>query len=104
MVSRANASTRMIDAFRGTRYESRMRELIGDRECTVVENVNGVLVYSPIAGANEVIKLHWLHGDIALPEARFLIAELPDDAPWHEMTTALLVNGFREEGRINDFV
>ncbi len=97
-----------INSLRGTRYEARAVELLSDAECTVIDNDLGVLVSAPIAGAQDVTRLHMLFGSPklldALPLARVLIAELPDDAPFHQMTTALLSNGFREEGRITDFV
>jgi hypothetical protein len=90
----------------GTRYESRALELLTSAECVVVGDDHGALVYEAITGAADVIKLHLIFGDVfdRLPHARLVVAEMPDDSPFAEMTTALLGNGFREEGRIEDFV
>ncbi len=93
-----------LEVLRGTRYEARLTELLTDPECVVIEHEHGFAMWSPIAGAEDVIKLHFLTGDVELPEPRFVIAELPDDAPFAAMTTTLLSSGFREEGRVNDFV
>ena len=98
------------DAFSGTRYETRIRELLEDPECTVFDEPDALLIYSPIAGALDVIKLHLLAGAGAsrllarIPRARLIVAEVPDDPPFATMRAILVANGYREEGRIADFV
>jgi hypothetical protein len=103
---RARASALITKLLAGTRYESRALELLSNEECVVVGSELGTVVYEPIAGAADVIKLHMIVGDMfdRLPLARLVVAEMPDDAPFAEMTMALVAKGFREEGRIEDFV
>jgi hypothetical protein len=103
---RARAGALITEWLAGTRYESRALELLSNEECVVVGSELGTVVYEPIAGAADVIKLHMIVGDMfdRLPLARLVVAEMPDDAPFAEMTMALVAKGFREEGRIEDFV
>lgn len=92
----------------GTRYEARLLELRGDPECTVIERADGIVIFAPVAGAHDVIKLHLLLGDAVLlrmlPQARMIIAEVPEDAPFQQMADVLRANDFVVEGRIPDFV
>src|SRR4051812_46052013 len=97
---------RIRQLFEGTRYLDRMLELLGDAECTVEATDSSLLIYRNIAGAKEVIRIELAAGDGLghLPRARLFIAEVPDDAPFREMTALLLAHGFHEEARIDHFV
>jgi hypothetical protein len=35
---------------------------------------------------------------------RLAVCELPDDAPWRASAAALVAGGYREEGRVPDYV
>ena len=92
----------------GTRHARRGLELVDDPECKVIEADGAAIIYAPVAGASDVVKLHLQLGGAgilrALPPARICFAEVPDEAPYAAMIAALLANGFREEGRIDAYV
>ena len=116
----------------GTRYETRALEQLDvalsfeDPEYMVLlaaeplsARLTGLAMFGAVAGAQRVTKLHALMGDdegtcAALASAvrtvasgsgeRLVVAELPDDGPFREAIAALRESGFREEGRVDDFV
>jgi hypothetical protein len=116
----------------GTRYEARALEQLDaalsfeDPEYMALlaaepasGQLAGLVLFGAVAGATRVTKLHLLLGDdagtgAALAEAvrtvasdsgeRMVVAEVPDDMPFRVAATALRERGFREEGRVDDFV
>lgn len=127
------AQSILDETFGGTRYHPRMRELLAsalqfdDPEflCLVAEDTDGeraptgLVVFGCIIGARLAAKVHLIAAvdprvQSALLEAvretcersgeRLVICESPHDVPFHLAAVSLLGHGFREEGRIEDFV
>jgi hypothetical protein len=118
--------------FGGTRYLSRLAEqletalqfedpeymgllALDERDDTLL----ALAMLGTVAGASQCVKLHALigfdEGAMSTLTAgiaqvcessgeRLALCELPDDAPWASTTGVLLANGFREEGRVPDYV
>jgi hypothetical protein len=76
-------------------------------------------LFGTVAGARQCAKLHALVGadEPALAVLagsiaqlcdnsgeRLIVCELADDAPWERCAAVLLANGYREEGRVPDYV
>ena len=119
-------------AFRGTPYLERMQETLesalrfDDPEylCLLAAPPDdgapsGVVLFGTVLGARLTTKVHAVvAGDprvqLALLDAvretclrsgeRLVVCELPHDAPFDVTAVALIASGFREEGRIADFV
>jgi hypothetical protein len=120
------------DSFRGTPYLSRMEEVLEsalrfeDPEylCLLAEPENalgptGLVLFGTVVGARLVVKVH----AVATLDARVMLAllgavrescersgermivcEIPRDTPFDVAAVALVASGYREEGRIEDFV
>jgi hypothetical protein len=116
----------------GTRYEARVLEQLDvalafeDPEYLALlasdpasGQLMGLVLFGSVAGAQHATKLHALLGDdegtcTALADAvrtvagesgeRMVVAELPDDAPFRDAIQALRTSGYREEGRVDDFI
>ena len=115
----------------GTAYEARAQEQLDaalafdDPEYMALlasraysRDPTGMALLGTVSGAGGVVKLHALLGDPPSCDAllasvlalaadtgeRLVIAELPDDAPFHAAIDALGERGFVEEGRVADFV
>jgi hypothetical protein len=119
-------------AFRGTQYLGRMQEILesalrfDDPEylCLLAAAPGdgvptGVVLFGTVLGARLTTKVHAIVGSdprvqVALLDAvretclrsgeRLVVCELPHDAPFDVTAVALIASGFREEGRIADFV
>jgi hypothetical protein len=116
---------------RGTRYESRLLELLDgalgfdDPEHMALlaldsgDDVRGLALFGSVAGARQVVKLHAILGDDlgvmhALLDAvqriadgsheRMIVCELPDDTHFLLAAEALGECEYLEEGRVPDFV
>jgi hypothetical protein len=125
------AARALVEAtFRGTRYVTRVREQLGaalqfeDPEYLAVlaerdHAVVALALFGAVSGARQCTKLHVLAGaDPAALEAlaegiagvcaeageRLVVAELPDDLPYARAAEALTAAGFRDEGRVDDYV
>ena len=122
----------IVKEFRGTPYVARLLEVLGDALrfedpeflCLLAapgesDPPSGLTVFGTVLGARLVTKVHAVVApdprvQIALLHAvretcvrsgeRLVVCELPDDAPFDITRVALLASGFREEGRIDDFV
>jgi hypothetical protein len=120
------------DSFRGTPYLSRMEEVLDsalrfeDPEylCLLAEPVNalapsGLVLFGTVVGARLVVKVHAVatldaRVMLALLAAvretcersgeRMIVCEIPRDTPFDVAAVALVASGYREEGRIEDFV
>jgi hypothetical protein len=83
------------------------------------ETLSALALFGTVAGARQCVKLHALVGDDALAltglvesveqlcessNERLVVCELPDDAPWPACAAVLLANGYREEGRVPDYL
>jgi hypothetical protein len=118
--------------FAGTRYHSRLVEQLEtalqfeDPEymaLLAVDDADDTLLalalFGTVAGARQCVKVHAVIGDdepatSALVAGiaqvcessgeRLAVCELPDDVPWTATAGVLLANGYREEGRVPDFV
>lgn len=120
-------------AFEGTRYASRMLELLASTlgsasddehrgwvaRSTDRPGLRGLALYGAVAGARDACRLHALLGDDpdlvlelhrslradgAWSRARVVVCELPEDAPPAARADVLQQAGYREEGRIDDLV
>ena len=127
-----NARAMLGDCFRGTPYLSRMEEVLAsalqfeDPEflCLLAEPENalapsGLVLFGTVVGARLVVKVHAVAAldprvMLALLAAvretaersseRMIVCEVPHDTPFDVAALALVANGYREEGRIEDFV
>ena len=113
------------DSLAGTRYEMRTMEIVAcaldsaSGECQGLvalgprEDLRGVLVHGPLAGADTVEKLHLLTGTsdaldaliTALAAARgrlvrMIVCELPSDLPFEPASRALERASYRREGTV----
>ena len=122
----------VVGHFRGTPYLARVLEVLGDAMrfedpeflCLLAargesEPPDGLVLFGTVLGARLATKVHAVvtpdpRVQLALLDAvretcvhsgeRLVVCELPDDAPFHVTGVALVVSGYREEGRIEDFV
>ena len=122
----------IIAQFRGTAYLARLLEVIDDALrfedpeflCLLAaagesDPPSGLALFGTVLGARLVTKVHAVVApdprvQIALLHAvretcvrsgeRLVVCELPDDTPFDITGVALQAVGFREEGRIDDFV
>jgi predicted GNAT superfamily acetyltransferase len=128
----ASARAFVSDHFAGTRYRSRVLEILecalrfDDPEYMALlahdgagPQLVGLALFGAVAGARSVVKVHALVGHdapaaAALVEAiretsehsgeRMIVCEIPDDEPFTVAAAALVSSGFTEEGRVPDFV
>lgn len=128
----AVASAVLAAAFRGTSYLRRADEVLEsalrfeDPEylCLLAERETngeavGLALFGTVVGARLVAKVHYLAGAdprimLALLGAvretcvrsgeRLVVCEIPRDTPFDVTSVTLVASGFREEGRIEDFV
>ncbi|HET9798694.1 MAG TPA: hypothetical protein VFP90_11915 [Gemmatimonadaceae bacterium] len=119
-------------AFRGTAYLLRLREVLDDALrfedpeylCLLAESeresaLEGLVLFGTILGARLATRVHAVVApdprvQLALLDAvretcvrsreRLVICELPHDTPFDLAWIALVARGYREEGRIEDFV
>lgn len=126
----ATAYELLTASFEGTRYLARLQEqldaafrfedpeylaVLAERDDVVV----ALGLFGAVAGARQCTKLHVLAGadDEALASLasavvavcadageRLIVAEVPDDAVFAAGVQALDAAGFREEGRVADYV
>lgn len=109
--------------FAGTPYEARLLEQLelatngNDQECralVVGDELRGLALFGTVAGANGVVKLHALVGHdgsavrslataVRDTDARLIICEIADDAPFGVTAQILPELGFEEAGRVADF-
>jgi hypothetical protein len=126
------ARATIVDQFRGTPYLARTLEVLDsalrfeDPEylCLLAapgedDAPNGLVLFGTVLGARLATKVHAVVAldprvQLALIDAvretcvrsgeRLVICELPHDAPFDVTGVALLASGYREEGRVEDFV
>lgn len=126
------ARATIVDFFRGTPYLARMLEILDDALrfedpeflCLLAapgesDPPAGLVLFGTVLGARLVTKIHAVVApdprvQLALLDAvretcvrsgeRLVVCELPHDAPFDVAGVALVATGFREEGRIDDFV
>ena len=122
----------IVDHLRGTPYLDRVLEVLDDALkfedpeflCllgTRAESAppDGLILFGTVLGARLVTKVHAVVApdprvQLALLDAvretcvhsgeRLVLCELPNDAPFDVAGVALVASGYREEGRIDDFV
>jgi hypothetical protein len=118
--------------FRGTAYLARLHEVLDDALrfedpeylCLLAESegenaLEGLVLFGTILGARLATRIHAVVApdprvQLALLDAvretcmrsgeRLVVCELPHDTPFDLAGIALLARGYREEGRIEDFV
>jgi hypothetical protein len=128
----AAARATIMDQLRGTPYLARHLEVLDsalrfeDPEylCLLAAPADGgalagLVLFGTVLGARLVTKVHGVLASdprvqLALIDAvretcvrsgeRLVVCELPHDAPFDVAGVALLASGYREEGRIDDFV
>lgn len=126
------ARSAVVEQFRGTPYLTRTLELLDsalrfeDPEylCLLAapdesEPPIGLVLFGTVLGARLASKLHAVVApdprvQLALVDAvretcvrsgeRLVVCELPHDVPFDLTAVALIASGYREEGRIEDFV
>ena len=126
------ARATVVDQFRGTPYLSRMLEVLDsalrfeDPEflCLLAAPaeagaLDGLVLFGAVLGARLATKVHAVVApdprvQLALLDAvretcvrsgeRLVVCELPHDTPFDLAAVALVASGYREEGRIEDFV
>ena len=126
------ARATVVDQFRGTPYLARMLEVLDsalrfeDPEFLCLLSaapepgaVNGLVLFGAVLGARLTTKVHAVVApdprvQLALLDAvretcvrsreRLVVCELPHDTPFDVAAMALVASGYREEGRIEDFV
>jgi len=126
------ARAAVVDYFRGTPYLARMLEVLDsalrfeDPEflcllATPAESgaLDGLVLFGAVLGARLATKVHAVVApdprvQLALLDAvretcvrsgeRLVVCELPHDTPFDIGAVALVASGYREEGRIEDFV
>jgi hypothetical protein len=122
----------LADAFRGTPYLPRAEEVLDsalrfeDPEylCLLAERTTsgepaGLVLFGTVVGARLTAKVHFVAGAdprvmLALLGAvretcersgeRLVVCEIPRDTPFDVAAVALVASGYKEEGRIDDFV
>ena len=122
----------LVESFRGTPYLRRAEEILesalrfDDPEylCLLAEPATGtaplgLVLFGTVVGARLAAKVHLVASldprvMLALLGAvretcvrsgeRLVICEIPRDTPFDVLAVALVASGFREEGRIEDFV
>jgi hypothetical protein len=127
-----SARATIVEHVRGTPYLDRLLEVLDDAlrfedpeflcllaAASESEPPAGLVLFGTVLGARLVTKIHAVVAadprvQLALLDAvretcvrsgeRLVVCELPHDAPFHVAGVALLASGFREEGRIDDFV
>ena len=125
----AAARVLLLEQFGGTRYETRMLQLLeltgadGEHECAVVVHgdltIGAVVVVRKVAGALGVESIVCLAGTEApvldqavmwvlsrarMKSTRLVIAELPASPEFNASAHALERAGIHEEGEVSDFV
>ena len=128
----AAARATIMDQLRGTPYLARHLEVLDcalrfeDPEylCLLAapaedDAPTGLVLFGTVLGARLATKVHGVLASdprvqLALIDAvretcvrsgeRLVVCELPHDAPFDVASVALLASGYREEGRIDDFV
>lgn len=126
------ARVAVVDQFRGTPYLTRMLEVLDsalrfeDPEylCLLAapgesDPPIGLVLFGTVLGARLATKVHAVVApdprvQLALLDAvretcvrsgeRLVVCELPHDLPFDVTAVALVASGYREEGRIEDFV
>ena len=126
------ARATVADYFRGTPYLARMLEVLDsalrfeDPEflCLLATRagsgaLDGLVLFGTVLGARLATKVHAVVApdprvQLALLDAvretcvrsgeRLVVCELPHDTPFDIGAVALVASGYREEGRIEDFV
>jgi len=126
------ARATIVDQLRGTSYLARILEVLHtalrfeDPEylCLLAapgedDAPSGLVLFGTVLGARLATKVHAVVAldprvQFALIDAvretcvrsgeRLVICELPHDAPFDVTAVALLASGYREEGRVEDFV
>ena len=126
------AQDAIVQQFRGTPYLSRVLEVLDDALrfedpeflCLLAapgesDPPSGLVLFGTVLGARLVTKVHAVVSpdprvQLALIDAvretcmrsgeRLVVCELPHDAPFDVTSVALIASGYREEGRIDDFV
>ena len=133
MPADAGAACAAVSAqFRGTPYLARMLEVLEsalrfeDPEflCLLAipaqdDAIDGLVLFGTVLGARLATKVHAVVApdprvQLALLDAvretcvrsgeRLVVCELPHDTPFDIAAVALVASGYREEGRIEDFV
>jgi hypothetical protein len=122
----------LADAFRGTPYLRRADEVLESTlrfedpeylcllaEATESQRPVGLVLFGTIVGAKLAAKVHFVTSAdprvmLALLAAvretcarsgeRLVVCEIPRDVPFDVAAVALVASGYREEGRIEDFV
>ena len=122
----------IVDHLRGTPYLDRVLEVLDDALkfedpeslCLLAAladsaSPDGLILFGTVLGARLVTKVHAVVApdprvQLALLDAvretcvhsgeRLVLCELPNDAPFDVAGVALVASGYREEGRIDDFV
>ena len=127
----AGARRVLAGMLRGTRYLQRAEEMLDtalrfdDPEylCVLAERTQGeplgMVLFGTVVGARLAAKVHLVVGTdprvmLALLAAvretcersgeRLAVCEIPHDTPFDVAGVALVASGFREEGRVDDFV
>ena len=126
------ARATLIEQFRGAPYLARMLEVLDsalrfeDPEflCLLAEQaeiggIDGFVLFGTVLGARLATKVHAVVApdprvQLALLDAvratcarsgeRLVVCELPHDTPFDVAAVALVASGYREEGRVEDFV
>ena len=126
------ARATLLDGFRGTPYLARALEVLDsalrfeDPEflCLLGASaesgtIDGLVLFGTVLGARLATKVHSVVApdprvQLALLDAvretclrsgeRLVVCELPHDTPFDLAAVALAASGYREEGRIDDFV
>lgn len=126
------ARATLVHHFRGTPYLHRMLEVLDnalrfeDPEFLCLlsatedsDAINGLVLFGTVLGARLATKVHAVVApdprvQLALLDAvretctrsgeRLVVCELPHDTPFDVAAVALVASGYREEGRIEDFV
>ena len=126
------ARAAVVDQFRGTPYLARMLEVLDsalrfeDPEflCLLAVPapagaIHGLVLFGTVLGARLATKVHTVVApdprvQLALLDAvretcvrsgeRLVVCELPHDTPFDLAAVALVASGYREEGRVEDFV
>lgn len=118
------AARALISAqFAGTPYEARLFEQLAlaidgdDPECrafVTADDARGLALFGSVAGADSVVKLHALVGNdrgalrslataVRNTDARLVVCELADDAPFDVTGQILRELGFAEDVRVADY-
>jgi hypothetical protein len=127
-----DARAAVVDQLRGTPYLARALEVLADALrfedpeylCLLAapdedDALRGLVLFGTVLGARLATKVHAVIASdprvhLALLDAvretcvrsgeRLVVCELPHDAPFDVTGVALIASGYREEGRIEDFV